>query len=829
LNRILAYLFLLLPSFFNFALNQQIPLALKSKNLTIPLTYAPEFKDVNQSMVNYSKAQGLSQVTVVAIEQDQLGFVWFGTQGGLNRFDGYEFKHFNAEPLKQDKLAGNFITALCDDGSHKLWIGSSAGLSVYDYQQGTFKTFLSNFHPEILNDNVTSLKCDKNKVWVGTNGTGFYHIDYKTNNLTSYKKSKGLRVLGIEVANNSVYLATDKGLYQHNLDNGDFLKRTNHSSKSISILNRLLYVGRHDGWVDSYSFLQKPFTRHLHIKVSPIMNNTINSIVNFNDQLWLSTNNGIYLINSKGKIVEKHIHHPLIPKSLADDIVLSILIDKKKNLWIGSDSGGINYLSRSVKHLGHINKYSYPDAPLVEDDIRGFTLDRQNRLWFATTRGAYIFENERFYNVETLYSKLSVLGNAFITKILFHKNAAWLTTLGHGIFKLDFDSEQVTIYSPEQKNSPSLRFNAMVVYQGELLFTARDNGILKLNVATNTLQPYLSQFANAPKNSTGILVNENDLWFGTNGEGVFRLHANQLEQLTVQDGLLSNLSFSLEKDNKGNVWVASDAGINIINSQFEVEKTLDQTSGLIGNSVWAMVFDGNDSIWIGSSDGLTQISTDNFLVRNFNESDGIQGFEYNFGAAWLSPSGRVFIGGTNGFNQFLPKTLHAKPNMPALFLTQVTILGEEINSNSQQGLLQTQPEYLKRLNLMYDHDIMSFKYSSLAYSHQHLDYYYRVVGFSEQWLLMDKESRKVNLIKLPPGEYQLEVYLQNRQGEKSELHQLKITLNSPWWWSSVSQVIYALVILTIIVFIIYLKHLNFRKVVKANVKMSNLQQRLQHS
>ena len=787
----------------------------------------PTFTDINQSMVNYAKKSGLSQITVLAIAQDQLGFLWFGTQGGLNRFDGYEFKHFSAEPLKKDRLAGNFITSLCDDGSHNLWIGTTAGLSVYNYKQGVFSSFLSHYDNRIPSDYITSLRCEKEKIWVGTEGTGFYSLNFADNKITNFTQSSGLKVLGITTLSSDVYLATMQGVYVYNTINESLIQHSEHSTKSLTILENELYVGRHDGWLDSYDLLNNAFEKKLHLQVSPITNNAINALVTFNENVWMSTNNGLYLINSTGKILDKHLHHPLITESLADDMVLSILVDKNKNLWIGSDSSGINYLSQTVKELGHVNKYSYPDAPLVEDEIRGFALDAQNRLWFATTRGAYIFEHERFYSIEILYPDLAFLENVFITDIIFKGDNAWLATLGFGVVKLNLKSKHVTLFSPQQNNSPTLRLNAIVIYKDKILFSSRDHGVLYFDQQKNILAPYFMADKKAPQSVTGIIVNGDDLWFGSNGNGVFRLHQGTLENLTKTDGLLSNLSFSLELDSKQRVWAASDAGVNIISRNFEVEHTLNKGNGLIGNAVWAMVFDKQGSMWLGTSDGLSQVNINDFSVRNYNESDGIQDFEYNFGAAWLSPEGRVFIGGTNGFNQFHPKLLHEKPSMPPLYLTEIIILGKRLKNSSH--VFSTQPEYINQITLSHEQNIVSFKYSSLAYSHQYLDYFYRIVGFSDRWLPLDNVSRRVELIKLPPGEYQLETYAQNRQGEKSQLHKLTITLNAPWWWSNVSKVIYLLLTLTCIFFIGYLRHLNYQRVVYANVKLNRLQQRLQYS
>jgi len=789
----------------------------------------PVFTDINQSMINYSKEDGLSQVTVLAVAQDQLGFMWFGTQGGLNRYDGYEFTHYKAKASQKNQLAGNFITSLCDDGEHSLWIGTSTGLTVYNYYSGVFTSFLSQYNNDIPDDNVISLDCDTNKVWVGTEGFGFYSLSFENYQVTPYPESAGMQILDIKSENPNVYFATENGVFQQSYKNNALVRLTKKSTKSIDIVNQTLFVGRHDGWVDSYQIINEKLVKGFHLLLSPILNTTVNDITSDKDNIWLATNNGVFAISDAGKIVESHIHQPQNLKSLADNIVLTLLVDAKNNFWFGTDSGGINYLSSTVKLLGHINEYSYPKAPLKRNDVRGFSLDAQGRVWIVTSRGVFIFENEQFSKVEEYYPALKLLESAFITSVIFDKGDVWFTTLGLGVIRFDFDSQKVTSFSPDNSNAPSLRFNMSVVYQGDVLFGSRGHGLLIYDKTTTSLQPFLGEFDNMAEHISDLLVQGDDLWFGSIGRGVFRYHQNKLEQLTVNDGLLSNINFTLTSDEQQRVWVASDSGIHIIDKNFQLERTLSQENGMPSNATWAMVYDEIDSMWIGSSNGLSRVNTKNFSVRNFNERDGIQNSEYNFGAGWFSPRGKVFIGGINGFNQFDPQNIREKSIVPKLYLVGVSILGKKINQIKISEQTTLQPELIKKINLGPQEDIVSFKFSSLDYSHQQLNYFYRVKGLSEQWLPMDNESREVNLIKLPPGRYQLESYVENAQGEKSVTFKLPIELQASWWWNPISKALYLLTLIGVLVLIWMIRQRVYHKVLRANLTMSKLQQRLQHS
>ena len=789
----------------------------------------PVFNDINQPMTNYSKGEGLSQVTVLAMAQDQLGFIWVGTQGGLNRYDGYEFKHFIAKPSQKNQLAGNFITSLCDDGDHNLWIGSSTGLSVYNYHSGVFTSFLSQFDSMIPDDNVVSISCDKDKVWVGTEGYGFYSLAFDDYQVTPYPESKGMQILDIKSNDSSVYFATENGVFNKNYKNNLLVQLTKDSTKSIEVDNQTLLVGRHDGWVDSYQINNEELIKSFNVLLSPILNNTINSITKYNEKIWLATSNGVFVINEEGEVLERLINQPTNLKSLADNIVLSLLIDIKGGYWFGTDTGGINYLSKTVKLLGHINQHSYPDAPLKSDDIRGFNSDSQGRIWLATSLGVYIFENEEFQKVESYYPELKLLENAFVTNILFNKGGVWFTTLGIGVVRFEFDSGKKTHFSPENNNAPSLRYNMSAFYKGKVLFASRGHGLIQYDKKTTSLIPFLNDFEHMPEHVSDLLVQGDDLWFGSIGRGIFRYHQGQLEQLNVNDGLLSNLSFTLTSDQQQRVWVASDSGINIVNKHFQLEERLSEKNGMPSNAIWTMVNDKIGNMWVGSSHGLSRINTSSLSIRNFNEQDGIQNSEFNFGAGWLSPSGKVFIGGISGFNQFFPQNFIEESIVPEVYLVEVSILGQKVDQIRMSETVTLQPEFIKQINLSPQEDIVSFKFSSLDYSNQQLNYFYRMNGLSDQWLSMDDESRQVNFIKLPPGRYQLESYVENAQGVKSIVFKLPVKLSASWWWSPISKALYLTTIVAILAFFWMLRQRVYHKVLSANLTMSKLQQRLQHS
>lgn len=788
------------------------------------------FTDVNLPMMNLTPESGLSQVTVNAIAQDNTGFMWFGTQTGLNRFDGYEFVQFRAKPASENHLAGNFITALKNCGNSELWIGTSSGLSLYNLKTGVFRSFLKSFNKAIPSDYVKSIACSQKVMIVGTQSNGVYRISLDDYQITPLDGTQDLMILDIKVSLGSAYIASDKGLFLLDLATLSVKQLTQDALNSIALFDGFIALGRDDAWLEYYKITDLNLDLQWRYSLAQNDTNTINVLIKQSNMLYAGTNFGITVFDSKGSISHAFQHDDLIPSSLADDIVLSLFIDKKFSLWIGTNSGGVSYYSKELRKFGHVNQQNYQESPIDHVDMRAFSSDINNHLWFATTKGAYIFVDEQFIKAEIFYEELKPIENAFITSFFMQESELWITTRGDGIVYFNLETRKFNHYSSKFNNSPAISFNDIVLFQNSIIASTRDHGLLRFDDNKNKFIPFLADKANMAKDVTDLLVSDNTLWFGSLGSGLFKYFDNTLKQQNTSDGLLSNIVFSLAADNKGKIWSTSDVGINILNNDLKILKTLNQNSGLNNESVWCIVFDKVNSMWVGTSDGLARINVNTFDIDNYTAQEGAQGAEFNFGAAWLSDEGRIFLGGTNGFNQFLPNEIIENESKPNLLLNTISILGEKITPINAPEIIQLQPQLVKEIILNYDQDIMSFNYVVLAFSNnQQISYFYRIIGLSDSWMSMDDNSRQVNLIKPPPGEYLLEAYAVDQYGNKSNIHNLTIKLLAPWWWSSFSKLIYILIITSIIILTFLYRYWVYKQVIKDNHAMAELKQRLELS
>lgn len=789
----------------------------------------PEFSEVHQTMVNFGQEQGLSQASVTAVIQDQKGFIWLGTQAGLNRFDGYEFKQFFATPQKENALAGNFINDFCLIKNVGLWIGTSTGLSFYDFNRGIFRSYLQQFNADIPSDQVTSLACDTEQVFVGTQSDGVYHLHPDKNQVMPLPLTRKGKVNGLAFKGRQLYVASFDGVEVVDLTKHTVTKVTEAATTEILLLEDDLVLGRQDGVLEMYENTA-PFNRVWLRDHTERESNTIHTMVFHNNWIWVGSNEGVLAIDTQGQRKMQYQHNALVLDSLADNMVLSLAFDERDNLWVGTESGGINLLTSRVNKLGYISQFQYQHSPLTIPDVRGFADDSFNRLWVATTRGIYVYDGNGFTKAEALFPQLAAFSHSFVSSLILDKQTMWFTTRGDGVVSFNLNTQEVSLYSSRLGNAPSLDFNRVALFDGRVLLSSHSHSVLQFDPQSQTLIPFFSSEQASPDQVTDMLVRDKVLWLGTLGEGIYQFKDQQLKRLTSEDGLVSNLILMLTMDDQQRIWASSEVGVNLISQDFKVSRVFNRKDGLKNDAVWSLVYDNNKSVWLGTSGGLIRINTSDFSYENYVPSDGAQGLEFNFGAAWLSENGRVFIGGSKGFNQFYPQDISPDLSPANLVLTDISILGQSVSPSDEHVIINQPADQVTSIKLDYFEDIMSFKYASLTFSAtRQLAYFYRVNGLSDTWLQMEQGSRQVNLLKLAPGNYQVEAYAIDQFGNQSDIHTLSIHLQAPWWWNNISKFFYFVSLLMAVSVFFVSRQKAYRKVVADNRVMAELKQRLELS
>ncbi|CCQ12172.1 hypothetical protein PALB_30730 [Pseudoalteromonas luteoviolacea B = ATCC 29581] len=794
--------------------------------LSCSLHANPRFSDTAQVMQRYDYNSGLSQVSVTSLAQDQFGYIWIGTQAGLNRFDGHEFRQFESVQQSNVHLAGGFITSLCQD-KDMMWIGTSTGLSVYHSNKGIFQSFLASDSQSISSDRVEFIDCKTDRVVITTE-VGQPYVIFQNSLEIMDPKISGKDPRNVIYRDGIYYFIDDQGLYSQKEGTETLELLLAGQFKQFKITHSRIYLFTFDSGLIVYDLSLK---REEWRKVfQPVESSVLNDITVSADKITLATGNGVYLLNFDGDVQRHWTKTDKLQQGLQDNNVLSVMRDNEDDLWIGTESRGLHFLTKLSDSFGHVGEFNYVHSPIVSPDVRSFALDTDGTFWVATSDGLSIFDGFGFVNPAQIYSQLVALEHVFITKIFAHKHYLWITTRGSGIFRLDLNTSRLENWKPEFNGALELNFNDVYYYNHEVLVSSRGHGLLKYDAIENQFHSFFDPtLFNAPNHVTSVRSSGKSLIFGSVGEGIFKFEDGILSNLNTQTGLASDIVFMIEIDDKGRVWAASEAGLTITQNNFKTERIVKKSDGLANDAIWSLVFDGKSHVWLGTSGGLSQINIDDYTIYNFLPFDGVQDYEFNYNAAWLAPDGRVFIGGAKGFNQFYPEHIAIKQRKNDLIISEIAVLGETLKP-SDGGLINTATELTSRINLEHDQNIISLQYSSLEFtSDKQMKYFYRVIGLSDQWLRLAKGSRQVNLLKLEPGIYQVEVYTVNRFNQHSPIHQTQIKVNAPLWWNTWSKLLYLALLIALVAYNFHLRQKRFAQVVEDNKKMADLKERLELS
>jgi len=758
---------------------------------------APAFKFItsNELFITLDQRHGLGQPAILSMVQDELGYTWVGTQAGLNRYDGYQFKQFSNKQPDFSLLAGNYITALCISPYQQLWIGTRSGISRYNYRTGVLSSYTKE-NNKLPSNKISKLSCHKNKVVVGTFNQGFFTLDATTGNVIENSISPPLRVQSVTQTTNATFAATVSGVFKQPYNTNIVEQLTAINSTSIVVFENWIFVSHDDGSIARYNINSdfKYAQWKKNITIGELK--TINQLEIQQGYLWASSKTGLYKINFNGNLIKHYQHNKQQVVGLIDNNILSLLAIGEDNLWVGTAYNGISHLNLKSSQFGHIDDSTFKDHFTFNEDIRDFLFDQSNRLWIATSRGVYISDGKSIKPASYYYPKLKQLDLLFVSSMTIHQGKIWFSSFGRGVIMYDFSTKKSRqLFTPAPNVTKN--FTNLVLYNNDLIVAANNQGIFKIDQQSNQLIPFFKHSDKLPPSFYSMTVDQNTLWISSTGDGVYKYHNNILENFSIISGSPTNITYSITSGPDRNIWIATDKGIVIIDSNMNLVKNITQKEGLSNEAVWDVLADNQGSMWVGTSGGLSRINIRNYKVTNYGLLDGIQALEFNVGAAQLSPSGRVFIGGSNGFNQFDPKELVHNSTISQLVLSEITVLGNAISPINSPSISSLKTEFTTKINLNHQQDILSFKYTALDYTGQNLQYYYRVVGLSEDWITMNKESRQFNLMKLPPGEYIVEAYVKNANGVMSDVHQLHIHLAAPWWWNTFSKFIYLITLMSL--------------------------------
>ncbi|NVJ61111.1 MAG: response regulator [Gammaproteobacteria bacterium] len=770
-------------------------------------------------------SDGLAGPLVRDIAQDKNGFLWFATAYGLSRYDGYKFKNFYHNKDDRHSLSSNNLWKLHFDDNDNLWVVSSLGIDRFNG---------INFDRYLIDtDRITSIESINSRIIIGTNN-GIYQANFNSI-LNNYE---------IELMIGNVYV---NDLYKNK--NGNILAATNSgifrlqsTVKQLSKLEFLhlegsakfkkLFSGKNNTLLASTD--NKLFSIDLEKKsfyeVYPSISKHFIQSIAFDENLMVigTRHNGLY------KIIDDLVFHyqyqPTLKRSLSENIITSVYFDKDKTLWVGTFSSGLNFQNDYSQHFG-LNQSQLKHLKCLNTSTVNAILElSSNDLLLGTNSGLFrIKNNESCEKLRLLNGENLVQPRVYA--ILRESEDTLLVGLSNGVARYNLENASSRRLFQESISSSVYYLKG----NSENLFLGTFYNTFYYNRESETLHEL--KFNNESIGShQADFINDSMPVFATN-EGLFtQSSALKLVRLNANSKEMDNLSIATITITEQHIWMANDYNKAIYKLDLDGNVLNRYRVTNENKSIRFMSAESSGKyLWISSSDGLFRLNKEDEKIDSFSITDGLQSDNFVRNSSLLSKSGRLFFGGTNGYNAFFPTKISSNQRSPKVVLTEMRHFNTIVKPSSPQVQKEKENQFkidrpiekLTHLNLSYKDYIVSFEFAALSSLAPNRNRYrYKLEGFHQDWIDSDASDRKATLTNLNAGNYRFIVQGANKDGVWSTMENsvdLLIKVNpAPWltWWAFT---LYIILFFTAIFAFIYLK---IRKeVLRANELEVKVQQR----
>jgi ligand-binding sensor domain-containing protein/signal transduction histidine kinase/DNA-binding response OmpR family regulator len=788
---------------------------------------------------HYSINEGLSQNTVLCLLQDKNGFIWVGTEDGLNKFDGYDFKYYQHENNLPTTISHNQVNALFENNDGKIWVGTYDGLNVFDPEKETFTRLNTSVKKSEPNEQITSITKDKKgNIWVGT-FDGLLLYQPKNNTFSNFKVSKSNTVNSnrinyiYEDKHANLWVSAGTNLYRFNPQTQEFyplpivLEKNNDLKTGYARVIKeddkgRVWIGTEKAGVFIYDE-SKNTVENLRNKPNNKNSLPIDIVreIYFNNskEIWLGTRDGLSIYNEEKGLFQNYSNDKYDSFSLSHNSVRSILKDKANNIWVGTFSGGVNLINPERNYFSLISEETGNKPGLSFPIVSTITAAKNDKLWIGTEGGGL--------------NLIDPKKGSFITYPLpsLNKNVAWNT-----VKTILEDDEQV--------------------YVGTL------KGLSVFNIEK---QFFVDDVIPTTKSVYSLAKNKDGLWIGTNGGGlilknkngfttfkhdandptsisgnnIFKILKDKTDNLWVGTSwglnyyknkkftpflynpknpysISNNNILSVFVDSKNRIWVGTKGGgLNFYNQKNNRFYVINKTTGLASNVVQAINEDADGNLWISSNKGISKIqfrfatlpfTSTSVIVSNYFVEDGLQSNQFLTGADYKDAKGNLYFGGLNGISYFNPQKITTNKFKPPVVFTDFLIKNNPISYQQENSPLKKSINETEEITLSYDQAFITFKFAALNFTNPLKNQYaFKLDGFSgdNDWHYVGTQ-RTATYTNLNAGTYVFNVKAANDDGIWNvNVRKITIKVLPPWWKTWWSFIIYAFILITLLYFYYY--------------------------
>ena len=777
---------------------------------------------------HYQVENGLSNNAVLCSVQDEMGFMWFGTKDGLNRFDGYSFKVFHHDPDSPNGLGSNFIRALFVDKHGHIWVGTDQGIFLFDPKSETF----SLLHQSITNE-ILDIQGDRvGNVWFIDNLT-LYKYAFDHDGLTQITHIEQSLISSFCITEaGSVWMGTPHGnLIHYQPDHGTNATYSmfDHSPKAVSQwIERVydsgkgyLFVGTTKQGVKVFDIGTGTY-RDLLTHDDNGMDIFVRDIIeNERDEYWFATESGIFIYRHHTGQYTNLRKQRGNPWAVSDNAVYTFCKDMEHGIWAGTYFGGINHYARS-------NTFFEKFFPLTSENtilgnaVREICMDGHGNVWIGT-------EDEGLNKLEVATGKITnyqptdgsqSLAHTNIHGLLVTGDTLWVGTFERGLDLLDIRTGKVIRHFNAENEDGALQnnfiFNIYQTTKGRVLL-ATGRGLYEYVNATKRFE-LLSQFPEHVFYTTLFEDSSGTIWAGTWRDGLYYYNP-----LTDQSGLHSHNPYNpnsigsnrvnrIFEDSDGYIWVATEGGLCRLDTANENFHRYSTLHGFPSNLILAILEDAEGKLWVTTSKGLVRFDRVTEELQVFTKANGLLSDQFNYNSAYKDPEGALYFGSVKGLVKFNPVNYQENSFQPPVYITGFQVHNRELEINKKGSPLSQSITFTNHIEFKHNQSSFSIDFAALSFTSPDMtEYAYKMEGLDKQWTHI-RTNRRVYFTKLPPGDYTFRVNVTNSKGElKGRETQLHITILPPFWASLPAYVIYILLICTTIWYIVRSYHRRIRE------------------
>ena len=807
---------------------------------------------------------GLSQSNVVSITRDNNGFLWIGTENGLNKFDGYSFTTYYHNPNDPFSLSNDWILRMRVDSQNRLWVTTRIGFHLFDRVTDRFirykfqgeAAYLNNlFIYDFLFDSASSVWIDTSDGLIKYNMTT-QKIENRLEGIADRQLLKGIDINAINKdSKGNLWIVAKSGLFKIDFQKKKVIKIILHDNKGkvFKIATTDFYEDKNGNfWIATAGqgiFIlnaENRITYWVNTGNSNITNDDLSFIkADTENNVWVGTNIGVNVLPAWKVVAHDYsfinlTHQYYDKQSILSDIITTFYEDREGRIWIGSRFGGVDYYDKQIKRFNHLFLQPGSSKSLSHDNSTGIIENEKGEIFIGTDGGGIdVFSKD--HKTVTPFSKYTTFGKLTNKKVLAlafdSQGRLFVGMWGGGVDIFDFKSRK-KIHLKKGNGIRDLTsdniFSLLTDRRGNIWIGTAWEGV-------NRIDPALKQVIRFKKSETGnnnlsvsiIRLYEDksgDIWMSIDPEGFNKFDYRtgkmsyflRLNEARNTVGAITALGFY--EDSKGRFWIGTRGqGLNLFDRINKKMEPLIIKDEIANGDVFGILEDEKGAIWVSTNKGISKFIVKDtsrslaFTKRNFDVLDGLQANQFNLLSAFKSRNGELYFGGVNGVNYFKPQEIVYNTSKPNVVFTKFSIFNVIMTPNTKGSPLKSDISESKTIVLNYEQSLFSIEFVGMNFTQPQKNQYESILeGFETNWRYLGVE-RKVTYTNLDPGTYVLKVLASNNDGLwNDKAATLTIVVLPPWWketWFKVLALFLFVTLLTIAI------RIRFRQLTKHNAEL----------